>query len=240
MAEHCGLGTWGTNSRCVIAESSDPNGPYTWVQTLIDPWCHGPALGRDPLSGRWIWTHMGNGTTSRSGSPNGCLQCTDGKTASAKRNDSSDPRSPMKYFPCPRDDSAVNTAVGLISPGPAGPWTPTGTKPDGTKLLESGGNSEPVFLPNGTVYFVSAGGVHCIDPKSGASTGLCPSGCKTNSFIGMRRAENLDAALAGNYTPWFGVRAQAKLGGTNDSVLCVSWEDVSAQRCFSPHCILTN
>lgn len=219
MAGHCGLGTWGTNSRCVIAEASDPNGPYTRVRTLIDPWCHGPALGRDPVSGRWIWTHMGNGSASRAGQPNGCLQCRDGNTGTAARTNPADPRSPVKYFPCPRNDGAVNTGVGLISPGAAGPWTPAG------KLLESGGNSEPVFLDNGTLYFVSAGGVRCVDPKSGAPTGLCPAGCTTNSFIGMRRAETLDDALKGNYTGWFGVRGPAKLGGTNDSVLCVSWED---------------
>ena len=66
---------------------------------------------------------------------------------------------------------AVNTGYGLVSPSSSGPWTPS-------EFLDNGGNSEPVFLPNGTLYFVSAGGVHCVDPTSGKETGLCPKGCK--------------------------------------------------------------
>jgi hypothetical protein len=143
-----------------------------------------------------------------------------GTTASGARVNPDDPRSPPRYYPCPRNDGATNTGFGLISASAAGPLSPA------TAALESGGNSQPVFLSNGTVFFVSAGGVHCIDPKSGAPTGLCPPGCLVNSFVNVRRAETLDAALAGNYTPWFNSRGKAaKLGGTNNSVLCVSWED---------------
>ena len=81
---------------------------YTRVRTLIDPWCHGPALGRDPISGRWIWTHMGNGTGPRGGNPDGCLLCTNGSigTGSAVRTNASDGRSPVKLFDCPRNDNA--------------------------------------------------------------------------------------------------------------------------------------
>ena len=43
----CGLGTWGTNSRCVLAESDTPNGPYKQVKTVVDSWCHGATPSRD-------------------------------------------------------------------------------------------------------------------------------------------------------------------------------------------------
>lgn len=59
MSEHCGLGTWGSNSRCVMAVSTTgPAGPYTRQQVVIDPWCHGASLARDHLSGRWIYGYV--------------------------------------------------------------------------------------------------------------------------------------------------------------------------------------
>ena len=47
MNEHCGLGTWGSNSRCVLASSDDPAGPYTRDLVLIDSWYSARALFLD-------------------------------------------------------------------------------------------------------------------------------------------------------------------------------------------------
>ena len=47
MNEHCGLGTWGSNSRCVLASSEDPAGPYTRDLVLIDSWYSARALFLD-------------------------------------------------------------------------------------------------------------------------------------------------------------------------------------------------
>lgn len=57
MSEHCGLGTWHTNSHCIIASSTtdSPGGPYVREMVVVDPWCHGSSLAVDPLSSRWIF-----------------------------------------------------------------------------------------------------------------------------------------------------------------------------------------
>ena len=47
---------WHDNSRCVLAVSSNgAGGPYKRHSVVIDPWCHGASLARDPVSGRWIF-----------------------------------------------------------------------------------------------------------------------------------------------------------------------------------------
>ena len=70
------------------------------------------------------------------------------------------------------------------------------------------------------------GGTHsCTDPKTNRSNGLCPANCEQIMFVSLFRYESLAHALAGraNGTAWGPTRTV--LGGTNDSVLCVNWED---------------
>ena len=134
MANNCGLGMWGVNSRCVLAESDTAGGPYTAVTTVVDAWCHGPSLGRDPKSGTWIFGHMGDGTKPRSKATlPGCRICKDGTTASG--NDT--------LYPCPKGKGAVDSPMALTATSPTGPW-------QRAAYLENGANSEPFFLPNGT------------------------------------------------------------------------------------------
>ena len=58
MVNNCGLGMWGVNSRCVLAEAGRAGGPYTRVATVVDAWCHGPSLGLDPATGTLVvWAH---------------------------------------------------------------------------------------------------------------------------------------------------------------------------------------
>eukprot|EP01047_Picozoa_sp_COSAG01_P033873 COSAG01_NODE_2514_length_7530_cov_192.547302_1_plen_229_part_00 len=61
MSFNCGLGTWQTNSRSVMAEADNVTGPYLRKQVVVDSWSHGTWMERDPLSGRWILGHMGGG-----------------------------------------------------------------------------------------------------------------------------------------------------------------------------------
>jgi hypothetical protein len=56
ISGHCGMQHWHDNSRCVLAVSSNgAGGPYERHSVVIDPWCHGASLARDPVSGRWIF-----------------------------------------------------------------------------------------------------------------------------------------------------------------------------------------
>ena len=168
IASHCGLGLWGVNSRCVLAESDTAGGPYTRVTTVVDAWCHGPSLGHDPTTGTWIFGHMGDGTKPRGKTdPPGCRVCSDGTTASGNAT----------LHPCPRAEGAVDTPFALTAERPTGPWRPAAQ-------LENGANGEPLFLPNGTLFFVGGGGHPCTDPKTNRSTGLCPTDCAQNAFVG--------------------------------------------------------
>ena len=87
--------------------------------------------------------------------------------------------------------------MALTAASPAGPW-------QRAAFLENGANSEPFFLPNGTLFFVGGGGHHCTDPRTNRSTGLCPAGCAQNAFVEVYRYETLAHALAGrgNGTSW--------------------------------------
>ena len=201
---------WGVNSRCVLAESDTAGGRYKPVATVTDPFCHGPSLALDPISGTWIFGHMGSGKGPRSKTaPPGCRLCKDGTTGSGNST----------LYPCPKGGKGTaDTVMALTAEQPNGPWTRA-------ENLENGANSEPFFLPNGTLFFSGAGGHQCIDPKTNKSTGLCPAGCTQNAFVSIYRYETLAHALAGraNGTAWGPTRTV--LAGTNNSVLCVNWED---------------
>eukprot|EP00035_Acanthoeca_spectabilis_P000400 m.73039 g.73039 ORF g.73039 m.73039 type:complete len:418 (+) comp10188_c0_seq1:1-1254(+) len=131
MSEHCGLGTWHTNSHCIIASSTtdSPGGPYVREMVVVDPWCHGSSLAVEPLSGRWIFGHMGSGATTT------CSQCSAGVTPEGAHQG-----------PCPHNTTASSMPSALIASSPLGPWTPAPN-------LINGANCEPFFLPNGTLFY---------------------------------------------------------------------------------------
>jgi hypothetical protein len=190
-------------------------GPFKPVATVVDAWCHGPSLARDPTSDAWIFGHMGDGTKPRDKTaPPGCRVCRDGTSASGNST----------LYPCPKAKGAKNSPMALTAKAPTGPW-------QRAVYLENGANSEPFFLPNGTLFFVGGGGLtiggghQCIDPTTNQSTGLCPVNCKQVMFVSIYRYETLEHALAGrkNGTAWGPTRTV--LGGTNDSAICVNWED---------------
>lgn len=133
----CGLGTWGGNSRCILAQSDTPNGPFERVRVVMDSWCHGATPGRDPKSGKWLFNHMG------SGAPKGgsCTLCSDGTT----------PRG-AKKGPCTKGGAGtVDTSSALTSDAPEGPYT-------AQPKMTNGANCEPFFLPNGTLFVACPSG----------------------------------------------------------------------------------
>ena len=133
----CGLGTWGGNSRCVLAESATPNGPFSFVQVVVDSWCHGATPGRDPFSGKWLFNHMGNGQ-AKGGS---CTLCNNGTT----------PRG-AKKGPCTTGGAGtVDTGAALTADAPTGPYT---AQPH----MTNGANCEPFFHPDGTLFMACPSG----------------------------------------------------------------------------------
>jgi NADPH:quinone reductase-like Zn-dependent oxidoreductase len=195
IANHCGLGTWGGNSRSVMAEALNVSGPYVRKQVVVDSWSHGTWMERDPVSGRWILGHMGAGASAKKT----CKVCTGGIT-----------RATDKSAPCPLVSTvpAAVQAGALIADSPLGPWKSAG------KNLINGANCEPFFAHNGTLYFACPYGGPA---KNGTNT------CKETASLTLSRAESLSDALEGKYT-YKHVAPILLLGGTNQSNPCVNWE----------------
>ena len=190
MDRGCGMSSYGQNSRCVMASSPNAAGPYSVVGGVMDAFCHGSSLGRDPLSGRWIHGHLGSGDGTS------CIQCSGGVT----------PPKPYRRGPC-TNTTALRTPSALIADSPLGPWTPA---PE----LINAPNAEPLFLRNGTLFYVS--------PWQNLSSG--DAGCDNQlAFLSLSRAESLDDALAGRWT-YKNAAPTLRLAGSNESSPCVNWE----------------
>ena len=67
LANHCGLGSWTSASRCTHATSASPLGPFTFADVAVDVWCHNPHAVEDVGTGELFLFHIGNGT--HTGSP---------------------------------------------------------------------------------------------------------------------------------------------------------------------------
>ena len=195
MANHCGLGSFGSNSRSIMAQSDNATGPYTRVQVVVDSFSHGTWMERDPSSGRWILGHMGSGAAIH----RSCKSCATGVTPPG-----------AKGAPCPQESAvpAAAQAGALVADSPLGPWRSAGPH------LINGANCEPFFMRNGTLFFVCPWGGTVKD-----------SHCNNqNAGLTLHRAETLDAALAGNYTELTQNGPTYLLGGTNQSKPCQNWE----------------
>ena len=141
MNEHCGLGTWGANSHCILSTSATAAGPYAKQQVVLDSWCHGSSIARDPVSGRYVLQHMSNAAPKAQ-----CTQCSSGVTP---------PGAPMG--PCDASGVAAYTPLALLASSPLGPYTPA------PKFL-NGGNCETFFRPNGSVVVACPWGGKSNDP----------------------------------------------------------------------------
>ena len=109
MNNMCGLATWGSNSRSVLAESDTPDGPFTQTRVLVDSWSHCTTPGRDPVSGTWLINHCGTGKPKKGG----CKLCSNGTTAAG-----------AKQGPCTTGGpGTLDTGSALTSHSPFGPYT---------------------------------------------------------------------------------------------------------------------
>lgn len=213
MDHSCGMHSYGANSRCVMARADNASGPYEVIGGVLDAFCHGSSLARDPLSGRWIHGHLGDGCggepTCPSGDPRGCLQCSGGVTTSAAWGHGA------VHVPCSNTSSLRNVSTALIADSPLGPWRPVlgGTGgANGTGFINTP-NAEPFFMRNGTLFFSQAWGGVTND-----------SDCnRQQAFSTLSRAETLDHALANNWT-FRNVPPILLAAGTNKSTPCVNWE----------------
>ena len=191
MSRHCGLGTWGQNSRCVAALSDTPIGPYQKYRTLQSAWCHGAGLARDPLSGTFVFQHMSRGATPATK----CLQCFNGTT----------PHN-ASQGPCDADaDALPYTDSAFTAPWSNGPFSPA------PKFI-NGGNCETFFATDGTASVA------------------CPTGSDTtDSFLSVRTAPSIAAAIAGTWTQ---LPQTLSVAGSNVSVAYIGfhWEDQNIWR----------
>lgn len=94
----------------------------------MDSWCHGSSPGRDPVTGQWVFNHMGPGVVGE------CKVCTSGVTPVG-----------VPSGPCTRAPGAVDSSAALTSRAPTGPWVAAAG-------IVNGANCEPFFLPNGTLF----------------------------------------------------------------------------------------
>lgn len=154
-------------------------------------------MDRDPLSGRWIFGHMG------SGKPKGkrgaqCKNCSNGVTS---------PGAPSAS--CPQESAVSSTAASgaLVSASPRGPWMSAGPH------LVNGANCVPFFLRNGTLFFACPYMAKVSDPSCN----------NQNAGMTLTRAESLEHALAGNYS-YRNQKPKMWLGGINSSNPCANWE----------------
>ena len=79
MVNHCGLKTWGKNSRIVHATAANPNSAFTFESAALPVWAHNAAPVRAPKThtacpGCYYLFHIGSGT---GGSPVECGNTTE-------------------------------------------------------------------------------------------------------------------------------------------------------------------
>ena len=101
----------------------------------MDSWCHGSSPGRDPVSGTWIFNHMGSGQGSKS-----CKICSNGTTPPG-----------AKQGPCTRTPGAVDGGPAVMAKSPGGPFS-------AAPKLTNGANCEPFFHPDGKLYYACPAG----------------------------------------------------------------------------------
>ena len=142
MNNHCGMQTWPLNSRCVLAVASNPQGPYIRHHVVIESWCHGASVARDPVSGLWLFNHMAHAAPNAN-----CTACESGITPPLAGTAPCEGPPPVAPY----------SEAALTATSPAGPFSPA-------PLFPNGGNCETAFAPNGTVYVACPWGGTGPDP----------------------------------------------------------------------------
>ena len=62
FVRHCNLDHWGTNSHIIHATSETIDGPFKYVETVVDVWSHNPTIRQAP-DGTFVLFMIGTGTT---------------------------------------------------------------------------------------------------------------------------------------------------------------------------------
>lgn len=142
MSEHCGLGTWSTNSFIRHAEADTVDGPYTPRDPpVLGAWAHNAMPWVTPGGEISVW-HIGDGTAHRqpkTGCTNGTTPVGDDVAAAGGHSTHAEAPAPISRIP--------------YSSNPDGPWkmmSITCTSAAGTTRPCPIDNPTPVALPNGT------------------------------------------------------------------------------------------
>jgi hypothetical protein len=227
----CGQGAFPPNQQCGLAVADSPDGPFVKNRTMIDPYCEGSSIARDPLSGRWLYLHGGHGVAGGHSAAHParsdlCWNCSGAGGVTPKRVQSAfnTQNNATPLVSCPRTPGTFDANASSTADGPEVALVSTTTDPLGpwelVPAVACGSNNEPWFTPNGTLYVIAPGGQH-LTPSASAR-------CNGNNALGrVARAESLEAAIAGR---WQQQPPQYVLAGTNQSFssecdLCFNWED---------------
>ena len=187
------------NSHSILATSKSPGGPYTKQRVLVDSWAHGSTPGHDPKTGKWLFNHMGDGTTKS------CDLCSSGITPKGAKSGPCNDSAPVK----------LGGSFALSADSPDGPFTVE-------KKMTNGANCESWFTAGGKLYMACpSGGMKC---KSQYVKDHCKG---QNAFLTMSMAESFAEAQAGHYTgmPVSYVLGGTGQQFGNCSELCFNWED---------------
>lgn len=136
IINHCGLCTWGTNSRVIHATSQTLLGPYTYQSEALPVWAHNPHIVVDHSSGSPVYLlfHIGEGDG--------------GVTPKVCGNK----ESPSFDYPSSKREPYASGVLHMAT-NPAGPYTPQ--NPPG---LGGCNNPSPYIFNNGTIYLLCSQG----------------------------------------------------------------------------------
>eukprot|EP00039_Didymoeca_costata_P021095 m.343400 g.343400 ORF g.343400 m.343400 type:complete len:429 (+) comp22791_c0_seq1:271-1557(+) len=198
---NCGLYTWHPNSQIVHATSKVPEGPYTKEQVVMNAYAHGPSASRDPVTGMWVLSHLGSGTPDNTPRPlpgvagislKYCKNGNSYNTSNSSHPGFADSKTIKQQDNVPTLDVQGNYM--LYSHSPYGPWK------NGTNMPPAGGNSVPLFYPNGSVLVVRQGlsnsGPHHEPPPhpGGPNNG--------SSFLNYEFADSFQDLLNGSFVSY--------------------------------------
>jgi hypothetical protein len=243
----CGQGAFPPNQQCGLAVANSPDGPFTKNRAMIDPYCEGSSISRDPISGRWLYLHGGHGvagghSAAHPAKSDLCWNCSGAGGVTPRRVQSTfrTQNNATPLVGCPRTSGTYDAPAATTADGPEVALVSTTADPLGAWALAPavacGSNNEPWFTPNGTLYVVRPGGGQLLTP---AAKARCSGGSRA-ALLGLARAESLAAGLAGD---WQQIPVRYALAGTNQSFaddldVCFNWEDqvslVAALPCPAP------
>ena len=160
-ALNCGQSAFPPNQQCGIAVSTTgPDGPYIKNRTMIDPYCEGSSIARDPLSGRWLYLHGGNGVAGyalthrqKIGPENHCWNCrgSDGVTPTSVQTQFMHQNLSTPTIECPRTLAPTMQPSTPPTAGPGRPWSASRqirSAPGSTRRASSAGaTTSPLSAP---------------------------------------------------------------------------------------------